>query len=63
MNLELQSLSHDLLYSVIVELLVIWSDDKNNHEDFDSETFLLDNDAVKEIFGNLDKSSITELLS
>ena len=62
MNLELQSLSHVLLYSVIVELLT-WFDDKNNHEDFDSETFLLDNDAVKEIFGNLDKSSITELLS
>ena len=62
MNLELQSLLHVLLYSVTVELLTL-SDDKNNHEDFDSETFLLDNDAVKEIFGNLDKSSITELLS
>ena len=53
MNLELESLLHVLLYSVIAELLT-WSDDKNNHEDFDSETFLLDNDTVKEIFGNLD---------
>jgi len=48
MNLELESLLHVLLQSVIAELLT-WSDDKNNHEDFDSEIF--------------DKSSITELLS
>ena len=61
-NLELESLSHVLSYSVIVELLT-GSEDENNHKDFDTESFLLDNDAVTEIFGNLDKSSIKELLS
>ena len=61
MNLSMKSLSHVLHYKTIGHLIT-YNRNENHELLFDVQSFLDDEEAVKEVFGNLDKSRILSLL-